>query len=137
MATVDLVFSQAVLEHVRRHELAPTLRETFRLLKPEGLASHEVDLKDHLGGALNNLRFSERLWEADWMARSGFYTNRVQFNEICKIFDRSGFDVELVKMECFRALPTPRQKLSGCFRSLPDDDLLVSSFHALLRPRKT
>src|SRR4051812_22576061 len=46
--SVDLVFSQAVLEHVRKGELPAMLREMLRITKPDGVGSHRVDLKDHL-----------------------------------------------------------------------------------------
>lgn len=56
--TVDLIFSQAVLEHVCKHEFLDTMRECSRVLTPDGVASHRIDLKDHLGGSLNSLCFS-------------------------------------------------------------------------------
>lgn len=49
--SVDFIFSQAVLEHVRRHEFLETMQECYRILRAGGSASHSVDLKDHLGGA--------------------------------------------------------------------------------------
>jgi hypothetical protein len=30
---------------------------------------------------LNNLRFSERIWESEFMAKSGFYTNRIPLGQ--------------------------------------------------------
>jgi predicted SAM-dependent methyltransferase len=59
--SVDLIFSQAVLEHVRKDEFKDTIKECYRILKPEGRASHRIDLKDHLDSSLNNLQFSEKL----------------------------------------------------------------------------
>ena len=53
--SVDLIFSQAVLEHVRRHEFLETIKESYRILRTGGFVSHRVDLKDHVGGGLNNL----------------------------------------------------------------------------------
>lgn len=47
--SVDLVFSQAVLEHVRRAEFDDTQRALRRVQAPAGLASHQVDLKDRRG----------------------------------------------------------------------------------------
>lgn len=66
--SVHFVFSQAVLEHIRRRSLADLIAETYRCLRFDGVVSHTIDLQDHLGGALNNLRFPQRLWEAEWMA---------------------------------------------------------------------
>jgi SAM-dependent methyltransferase len=59
-ATVDFIFSNAVLEHVRKADMPETLAELARIMKPSGLQSHTVDLRDHLQNGLNNLRFSEQ-----------------------------------------------------------------------------
>jgi len=39
--------------------------ECKRTLKNDGLASHRVDLKDHLRGSLNNLRLRREIWESN------------------------------------------------------------------------
>jgi SAM-dependent methyltransferase len=57
--TVDVIWSHAVLEHVRRDDLPTLLSGLHRVLGPSGVCSHTVDLSDHMGGALNQLRFSE------------------------------------------------------------------------------
>ncbi len=133
-ASVDLVFSQAVLEHVRFHELAELLAETRRVLVSSGVASHEVDLKDHLSNALNSLRFSEPAWESDFMANSGFYTNRVRYSEMLGLMNRAGFNTEIVTVKRWPRLPTARGKLDPRFRSLPDEELLISEFDVIARP---
>jgi SAM-dependent methyltransferase len=132
--SVDFVWSEAVLEHIRRHEFLDFMRELRRVLRPDGICSHHVDLKDHLGGALNNLRFSPRRWESDWMANSGFYTNRIRYREMIDLFGKAGFRVEVLDVDRWHSLPTPRRALHISFRSLPDEDLLISGFHVLLRP---
>lgn len=132
--SIDFIWSQAVLEHIRRHEFPDFMRELRRVSRPDGISSHRVDLRDHLGGSLNNLRFSPRLWESGWMAKSGFYTNRIQYGEMIGLFRQAGFGVEILSVERWASLPTPRRALNVSFRSLPDDDLLVSGFDVLLRP---
>jgi len=131
--SIDLVFSQAVLEHVRKHEFLETMRECKRILKPNGISSHQIDLRDHLGGALNNLRFSERLWESDFFTKSGFYTNRIQFSQMLNVFDKVGFSVESKIVERWNVLPTPREKLSIEFQDVKDNELCVAVFDVLLR----
>ena len=42
-----------------------TVYQLRRILKKDGLTSHEIDLKDHLSYSLNNLRFSKNLWESN------------------------------------------------------------------------
>lgn len=132
-ASVDWIFSQSVLEHVRRRDFAATLSECRRLLAPGGTFTNHVDLKDHLGGALNNLRFSDRTWESEFFARSGFYTNRIRYAEMLEMFRNAGFDVQVTKTFTWNDLPTPRAKLDSRFNSLPDDELRISAFDVALR----
>jgi len=132
--SVDFIYSQAVLEHVRKAEFAAMTRELRRIIKPDGICSHRVDLKDHLGGALNNLRFSAELWESNFMARSGFYTNRINFKEMLRIFSSEGFSVDIRNVKRWDKLPTPRSSMAMEFRALPDEELLVSEFDVVLKP---
>lgn len=57
--SVDFCLSNAVLEHIPKQDFSPLASELRRILKPDGVSVHRVDLKDHLGGGLNNLRFSK------------------------------------------------------------------------------
>lgn len=132
--SVDWVFSQAVLEHVPLGEFGATACEMRRVLSPAGAMSHRIDLKDHLGGALNNLRFSSRVWESHFMASSGFYTNRLRFSQIVHAFKEAGFDVRVVDVMRWAQLPTPRRRLAPSFRALSDDELLVRHFDVVGRP---
>lgn len=129
----DLIFSQAVLEHIRSNELEPTLKELFRIARPGGVASHQVDLRDHLGGALNHLRFSDRLWEAEWMARSGFYTNRVQYGDMLAMFERTGWQNEVTDVRKWDSLPTPQTKMAPRFEGMSETDLSVIQFDIVAR----
>jgi hypothetical protein len=131
--SIDFVWSQAVLEHIRHREFAAGVHELRRLLVTDGCASHQVDLKDHLGGGLNNLRFPSRWWEAEWMARSGFYTNRIRLAEMMRVFAAEGFTVEHLATSRFESPPLSRSSLAGEFRDVPDEDLMVSDFHIVLR----
>jgi SAM-dependent methyltransferase len=130
---VDFVWSHAVLEYVRRGEFLPTLRQLHRVLRPGGVCSHCVDLRDHLGGRLNNLRFSERIWEHRLFSQAGFYTNRIRYREMLDLFDQAGFGVTVVEETRWSALPTPRSRLHRSFRDLDDHDLLVSGFSVVLK----
>lgn len=130
--SVDLIFSQAVLEHLRKSEFLDTMRECFRVLTPDGKASNRIDLKDHLGGSLNNLRFSERIWESAFFVRSGFYTNRIRFPDMISLFESAGFTVDVTGLERWERLPLGRGSLAQEFSGLSDEDLSVSGFDVLL-----
>ncbi|HXG54537.1 MAG TPA: class I SAM-dependent methyltransferase [Vicinamibacterales bacterium] len=132
--SVDLVFSQAVLEHIRLEEFDPLLVEMHRVLKPDGVASHQIDLKDHLAASLNHLRFMEEVWESDFMTRSGFYTNRLRLGSIVARFHAAGFSTRIDDVRRWPAIPLPRRALAPPFRSLPDDELTVSQFDIVARP---
>lgn len=67
-ASVALVFSNSVLEHVHSAVLGPLMREAARLLAPDGLVVHSVNCGDHYAyfdrriTPINYLRFSARQW---------------------------------------------------------------------------
>ena len=64
-ASVDFVWSQAVLEHIRFENFMTTMKELRRVIKATGVCSHRINLRDHLDDALNNLRFRRTMWESD------------------------------------------------------------------------
>lgn len=130
--SIDLIFSQAVLEHVRKKEFLPTIKECWRVLKYNSVATHVIDLRDHLGGALNNLRFDDRLWESDFFAQSGFYTNRIQMSAMIDLFRETNFHVEINHVDRWDTLPTPRHKMSPQFAKIPDQELCVRGFSVRL-----
>jgi hypothetical protein len=130
--SVDLTFSNAVLEHVRLWELPSTLEELSRVMAPGGLGSHEVDLRDHLDESLNHLRFSDRFWESALVARSGFYTNRVRFSALLEHCRRAGFTTACPEVWCWPSLPVDRRRLAARFRELPDEDLRVKACQLVL-----
>jgi len=131
--SVDLIFSQAVLEHVRRHEFSQTMSECHRVLKKDGVASHRVDLKDHLDGGLNNLRFSERIWESPLFVNSGFYTNRLRCSQMIDMFQNSGFRIETMSQECWDSLPVDRSSMDCMFAQCSDDEIRIKGFEVVLR----
>ena len=135
-SSYDLIYSQAVLEHVRHDEFESTMQECFRLLKSDGVMSHEIDFKDHLGGGLNNMRFSTKMWEKDWFAAgSGFYTNRLRMPEIISICEKVGFLVEVRNFLCWDVSQIKRKHLAKEFNNLTDYDLSISKAHLIMTIR--
>lgn len=136
IGSVDCIFSHAVLEHVRKHEFLQTMQECRRILKSNGVCSHQVDLRDHLDGALNNLRFSERIWESELFVTSGFYTNRIRYGQMSEFFREAGFEVQIDKLERWNVPPILRNWLASEFKDLTDEELRVSGFSVVLWPKK-
>jgi SAM-dependent methyltransferase len=131
-ASVDFIFSHTVLQHVRRKDFVPLLAELRRIQRPDGVGSHTISISDVLGGNLNDLRFSEKTWESDLMANSGFYTNRIRYNEYLDYFRSAGFVPEVYRTARWNTLPTPRSKMSPEFASLPESELQISGFDVYL-----
>ena len=130
-ASVDFLFSNAVLEHIRLKEFLPLVMEMKRVLKPNGIGSHQIDFRDHLQYALNNLRFSERIWESDFMAKSGFYTNRIPWAKMQAML-QDHFVVSIKHCNFWPSLPTAQKKMSPQFRSMPQQDLMTLDCHVVL-----
>jgi len=131
--SIDFIFSHAVLQHLKRADFLETMHQLRRVLRRGGVCSHVVDLRDMLGGSLNNLRFPERIWESHFMAESGFYTNRIRYSEMLALFTRVGFRAEVVEKQCWDRLPTPRSKMVPPFRYLSEEELCVSGFEVVLQ----
>jgi SAM-dependent methyltransferase len=135
--SVDFVWSHMVLEHVRRDDVQPLLAELRRILKDDGVSSHTVDLRDHLGDSLHNLRFRESWWESPTVSRSRFYTNRLRLPQWMNAFEQAGFKAHIEINARWPALPIPKQRLDPAFRDFEDRDLLVQEFTACLTPACT
>jgi SAM-dependent methyltransferase len=134
-SSIDLFWSQVVLEHVPYDEFPEFLRQLRRIVKPHGIGVHSVDFRDHLSNALNNLRFPHRIWESRVFRASGFYTNRIRPGPMLTLFTEAGFDVEVFAEKRWSEIPTPRASMALPFRELPDGELLLAEYELLLRPR--
>jgi len=131
--SVDLVFSIAVLEHVRdpRHSLS----ESLRLLRPGGYALHQIDYEDHRGrgpAGWDFLRFStsewDRLHEGE---RSRDYTNRLRHSQWCRLIADLGFEV--VEISFDRVRPPNSVNVHPDLGPLTEEDLEIQSAHFILR----
>ena len=130
--SIDLIWSQAVLEHISYSEFDKYFIELYRILKFGGVSSHRVDLKDHLSGGLKNLFFNDNLWESNFMSSSGFYTNRIRHNDMVKRFNDVGFDVEVINIDKWDFLPDRKSLMVKKFSNLSDSELCISGFDVIL-----
>jgi SAM-dependent methyltransferase len=134
--SVDLIFSQAVLEHVRKKDFKDLAQEIKRILKKHGTSSHAIDLKDHLNYSLNNLRFTDKLWETEFFANSGFYTNRLSISDIIDVYKNIGFRINIMNKLTWDEIPLSRSKFAQQFKNRPLEDLLVSEFDLILKHKQ-
>lgn len=132
--SIDFFWSQVVLEHVSRPEFPQFMRELRRVATPDAIGVHSIDFRDHLGGALNNLRFSEATWEGNLFKNSGFYTNRLRPREMIEMFKNAGFSVEVMHEARWPQMPIARTNMASEFKYLPDEDFMVAEIEVILRP---
>jgi SAM-dependent methyltransferase len=131
--SIDFCFSQAVLEHIFLKDFKDYISELYRVLKPSGLCSHEVDFKDHLGKSLNSLRFSTVIWESNLFKRSGFYTNRLRCYQLKNIFQISGFDILKIQLTKWKKIPIKRRWLFKDFKNMGEVELLTKEMYILCK----
>lgn len=127
--SIDFCFSQAVLEHIAFNEFEDLIDEMYRIQKLGGLCSHQIDLTDHLGGGLNSLRFSTKIWESNFFKRAGFYTNRLRYNKILGSFSAVGYIPIKIEKNEWSKLPLAISKLAPEFRMISEHELLISSLY--------
>ncbi len=132
--SVDMIVSEAVLEHLPRGELGSFLNEFRRLLTPDGLALHGIDLDDHLDGGLNHLKFSAETWERSRIRKSGFYTNRLSHSQLCAMAGATGLEVSEFYRLCWPGPRLPRGDLHSSLAGWTDQDLEICSFGLVLSP---
>lgn len=130
--SIDFMFSQAVLEHIDRNDFFKMLKETKRILSPDGICSHRVDLTDHLGGNLNNLRFNKKVWESKFFKNSGFYTNRYRYCEIIKMINLTGLKIKKINLRKWKYSPIKKCQLAEEFKIFSAEELSIKGFDIIL-----
>jgi len=130
--TVDLVYSQAVLEHVTN--LDETYDALWRWLKPGGLMSHQIDFRSHgLAREWNgHWGHSDRVWRVI-KGRKPYLLNRQAHAAHLAKLQEHGFTMVFDQPVASEG-GIPRARLTSRFRHYTDDDLRTSG--ALLQSRK-
>lgn len=140
-ASVDLVHSTQVLEHVPAAALVPLLAECRRLTSPAGVVSLTIDMADHYSqfqpglSPYNYLRFSDAAWR---LINSGLhYQNRLRLSDYLEAAGRAGLAVAAQEL----TLPDESQRaalaampLARRFAGRDMEDLMVLEAHLVLRP---
>ena len=133
-ASVDIVFSSNVLEHIP-HEIQTEIHtESLRILRPDGLSVHRFNPQDHYSTVdssithSNFLRYSSQEWH--WYGGSGLaYHNRLRGTEYVELFEELGFEVSVyrdrVDARSQKAIETGSLIVADEFRRFSPRDLAV------------
>jgi hypothetical protein len=141
--SIDHVTSTNTLEHVAAPDILAIHRESFRLLKPNGLATHEIDYQDHYSyfdsrtSPFNYLRYSDRTWSLYNPAL--MYQNRLRHRDHLALLRQAGFEIVDEGRRDGTASDQraiARMRLAERFRSYSPDELAVrTAFVVARKPR--
>ncbi len=125
--SIDIVFSNAVLEHIPRLPLA--IMAMTRALKPGGIGVHEIDLRDHFShdDPLKLLSYPEWLWLLMTANRPGF-TNRLRFSDYTNLFDRANLIIDRYHILQKYSGDISKIKIHAKFKKYPIDELKILTF---------
>lgn len=127
--TVDLIFSQAVMEHII--DLENAYQIMYKWLKIEGFISHQIDYKAHETHTVWNghWNYNYLLWKIIMHGRS-YPINRLPHSEHEKLIKRAGFDIlNQIKVESNRGMK--REILRQPYSDLDNKDLITTSAHII------
>jgi SAM-dependent methyltransferase len=97
--SVDVVFSNSVLEHVPGPVIDDCFTEAMRILRPGGIVFHSVNCGDHYAYSdrgidqLHYLQYSEAAWKK-WN-NEFLYQNRLRAIDFTEMAKRAGFTIEI------------------------------------------
>jgi SAM-dependent methyltransferase len=132
-ASVDVVFSNSVLEHVPPDAIRLLMAESRRVLRPGGLSIHSANCGDHYAyfdrsiTAINYLTYTSEEWR--FWDNSLLYQNRLRPQDFLEIAQGAGLKVVLSKFrprpELLAILPT--LKITPEFAQYPPEQLASTS----------
>lgn len=137
--SIDLIYSNTVLEHVDPQSVHRLFQKAYNILKPDGKMLHLIDMSDHFSHrdpsitSVNFLQFSEeefRRYNSKFL-----YQNRWRASTWRQIFEQHGFEIVAwqanVNEKAKKALPSLR--LDKHFANLDEEDICISSVCVLAR----
>ncbi len=131
--SVDMIFSQAVLEHI--DDLRGAWRAMHAWLRPGGFVSHQIDYKAHRTSPHWNGHWA--MSDLQWTLLRGrrpYLLNREPHSVQLALLREAGL-VLVCEKRVRRTPAIPREKLAPRWRTLSDDDLTTSgAFVQAIKP---
>lgn len=130
--TFDFVYSAACMEHVVDPEA--TVRQIARLLKPGGVTSHQIDMRDHrdFDHPLHFLRYPERVWRISTSRR--IYTNRWRTSDWLNAYEEAGLELHKAEPNLqVEVSEGDRRAMQPRFRTKDLEDLAITGVWLVAR----
>jgi SAM-dependent methyltransferase len=137
--SVDLVYSNSVLEHVPPRGIAALMKESYRVLRSGGLVVHGVNCGDHYAyfdrhiTAINYLTYPERSWRF-WNNKL-LYQNRLRPKDLLGLAEEAGFEIVLRRQRARQELLEilPQLSIAPEFRPYSPEELCCTSVDFVAR----
>ena len=137
--SIDVVFSNSVLEHVAREDIVRLMGETKRILRHGGWAIHSVNCGDHYAyfdrkiTPINYLRYSEHRWR--FWNNSLQYQNRLRPQDFIDLAEEVGLEIVLRKNKPRNDLlgVLPEMTVAREFQHYPPEELCCTSIDFVAR----
>ena len=129
-SSLDWVISNNTLEHIPPPILEAILRELGRLLTPNGIMSHYIDMTDMYANsdaeitAFNFLQFTEKTWER-FFNNEIQYQNRLRLSDFKKVHEKLGLQITYENHIRGVLKELRSVQLAPSFQSYDEEDLLV------------
>jgi len=138
--SVDVVFSNSVLEHVPPDVIGHIFVEARRVLKHTGVSIHSVNCGDHYAyfdrsiTSINYLQYSQKQWR--FWNNTMLYQNRLRPNDFLELARSAEFEIVLSrstpKEKLLAVLPSMR--IAADFKSYAPEQLCATSIDFAARP---
>lgn len=135
-ASIDLVYSNAVFEHVPGPALEGIVAECYRLLRPGRETIHQIDLSDHFShsdpslSALHFLQFSEAQFAH--YNNPILYQNRLRAPAYRQLFTAGGFEIcQWHPQHSPKAHPLPT--IHPHFAAVPAGEITITALRLIAR----
>lgn len=137
--SVDVAFSNSVLEHIPGEGIQAIFEEQQRILKSGGLSVHSVNCGDHYAyfdrtlNPVGYLTFSEmewRFWNNDLL-----YQNRLRPRDFLEKATKAGLELPLVEFKARKDLlaQLPNLRIAPEFAGYPPEELCCTSIDFVAR----
>lgn len=136
--SIDYIISNLTFEHIAPDILDAILHEFRRVIAPNGLMSHLIDMSDHYSHfdrSINRyhfLRFSDPVWR--WFNNSLHYQSRLRISDYRELHTKNGFTVIAEDNQYLDRAALDKIPLASQFEKYKTEDLLPTLAWQVSRP---